>query len=74
MEIFSERLRLLRKQRNLTQEKVAEGSKIPYRGYRGYETNENNPGLENLIAIADFFNVTLDYLVGRADEPERHKN
>jgi len=71
MKIFSERLRFLRKQRNLTQEKTAEFVKLSSRNYRAYEINEVNPNLENLIAIADFFNVTLDYLVGRSDEPER---
>jgi len=71
MEIFSERLKLLRKQRNLTQEKTADNLKLSHRGYRAYEINESSPSLENAMIIADFFNVTIDYLVGRSDEPER---
>jgi len=71
MKIFSERLRLLRKQKGFTQEKMAEIIKLTPRNFRAYELNEANPNLENLVAIADFFNVTIDYLVGRSDEPER---
>ena len=71
MKIFIERLKYLRKQRNLTQEQMAENIKISLRGYRNYETGEKKPIVENLIAIADFFDVSLDYLVGRSDIQER---
>jgi transcriptional regulator with XRE-family HTH domain len=37
-----------------------------------YETNERDPGLRALIKLADYFNVSLDYLVGRSDDPARH--
>lgn len=38
---------------------------------KGLSTGQRNPGVDNLIAIADFFDVSLDYLVGRSDVKER---
>ena len=38
------------------------------RTYRHYETGDREPKMATLIALADYFGVTLDYLVGRTDE------
>lgn len=38
-----------------------------------YETGEREPGIEELIKIADFFNISVDYLLGRTDDPRLHK-
>ena len=35
-----------------------------------YETGEREPGIAELIRIADYFGVSIDYLVGRSDKPE----
>ena len=35
-----------------------------------YRTEKNSPSAENLIKIADYFNISIDYLVGRTDAPE----
>lgn len=65
---LSERLRTLRKERNLTQLLAAEGMDIPFSTYRRYEKNEREPTASVLVQMADFYHVSLDYLVGRSEE------
>lgn len=65
---LSERLFSLRKERNLTQENAAKELGIALRSYCRYEKNEREPTVSVLVQIADFYNVTLDYLAGRSDE------
>ena len=55
----------IRKNQNLTQTKVANDLNIPIGTYNNYEKNRNYPGLEMLITLADYFDVSLDYLCGR---------
>ncbi len=62
---FSERLKYLRKKHNLKQSDLSETLKINNRIYQYYEDNEKQPTLDILINIADYFNVSLDYLTGR---------
>lgn len=63
-----ERLRLLRKEQNLPQEKTAAEIGVGFSTYRRYETGERVPDADVLVRIADFYGVTLDYLVGRSEE------
>ena len=72
MIIFSERLRELRKARNLTQRQVFEAVGMSERGYQNHELAEREPNLTSLIKLADFFDVSIDYLVGRSDKPKRY--
>lgn len=65
---LSERLHELRKERKLTQEDAAKEMEIALRSYRRYETGERIPDAEVLVRVADFYGVTLDYLVGRSEE------
>ena len=65
------RLDELKVSRKLLQKQVAEGSGIPLRTYRRYENGEREPSASTLVALSDFFNVSLDYLVGRSDNPAR---
>ena len=67
---FSERLKELRKKRRLYQRELAELLGISIRGYQCYETGEHEPGVKKLIALADYYNVSIDYLVGRTDVPD----
>ena len=64
---FGFRLKSIRKSKNLTQKEVAESIKITERSYQRYEANEQKPTHERLVIIADFFDVSLDYLLGRKD-------
>ena len=63
-----ERLRQLRSEKNETQVQVAEALGIQGRHYQRFELGENLPGFANLIALADHFDVTLDYLMCRTDQ------
>lgn len=69
---FSERILYLRKSRNLTQKQVYEAVGMSALGYQRYEYGEREPAYQKLIALADFFDVSLDYLVGRSDDPKRY--
>ena len=67
---FSERLADLRKSRNLTQKQVYEAVEMSMVGYQRYEYGTREPAFQKLIALADYFDVSIDYLVGRTDNPE----
>lgn len=41
-------------------------------GYQRYEYGQREPAHQKLISVADFFDVSIDYLVGRSDDPTRH--
>lgn len=69
---FQERLINLRKSRNLTQKEIAETIGMSVLGYQRYEYGTREPAYRMLIALADYFDVSLDYLVGRSDDPQRH--
>ena len=69
---FSERLIELRKSRGLTQKQVYEAINMSSIGYQRYEYGDREPAYQKLIALADYFDVSLDYLVGRSDDPQRH--
>ena len=62
---FSENLRQLREKQGLKQKELAEELEISLRAYQYYERNEREPQLSTLIRIADYFDVSLDELVGR---------
>lgn len=62
------RIRSLREKACKTQKEVANGVGISEREYGHYETGYRLPKIETLIKLADYFNVTIDYLVGRSDE------
>ena len=60
-----ERLCELRKERNVLQQTVAEAVGVSRQAYGLYETGKREPDLETLSKIADYFGVTVDYLLGR---------
>ena len=55
----------LRKEKNATKEDLAAHLGITVRAYRYYEEGKRYPDFQGLIALADYFGVTLDDLVGR---------
>ena len=64
---FNERIKLLRKERNLTQEQLAEEAGLSKSSISMYENGNRVPELETFESLADFFNVDLDYLKGKSD-------
>lgn len=69
MQILSNRLKELREGRRIYQRELAEILGMSFRGYQNYETGQSEPKLATLIAIADYYQVSIDYLVGRTDVP-----
>ena len=69
---FSERLKMLRTAHNVTQKSVADAVGMSELGYQRYEYGTREPAYKYLIALADYFDVSIDYLVGRSDDPRRH--
>ena len=67
MEYF-ERMKELRGECGETQAEVAEAVGMTTRQYQRYEAGSQKPGLDYLMALADHFDVSLDYLTGRKDE------
>ena len=63
-----ERIKNLREDRDLKQETLAEMLGVRQTTYSKYELGKINVPVEMLIKLADFYGVTLDYLVGRSDE------
>lgn len=64
------RLKELRLSKNITQQRLAFELHINQNTISRYETGVREPGITELIAIADYFHVSIDYLVGRTDNPE----
>jgi len=62
------RLKVLRIEFELTQSDVAQKVGLSTTGYGNIETGKSIPSLETLIKLADLFNVSLDYLIGRSEE------
>ena len=70
--MFSEKIRQLRKARHLTQVEVAKEVGLSARGYQDLELGAK-PGFDNLLHIADFFDVSVDWLMDRTDNPQAHR-
>ena len=67
-EILAGGLKQCRKERGFTQREVAIYCDITEKAYQNYELMTREPRLDVLIKIADVFDVSLDYLVGRTDK------
>lgn len=63
--VFASKLREVRIRRALTQQSVAEAINVSLRAYQFYEQGTREPSLDALIRLADFLNVSVDYLLGR---------
>lgn len=71
---FAAHLKALRQSRNITQKQLAEAIHGSERGIQNYEMGVRKPTYEMLIAIADYFDVSTDFLLGRTDNPNSHKS
>lgn len=71
------RLRDLREDKDLKQKDIADFLNISQRGYSHYETGNNDIPTEILIKLADFYETSVDYLLGRTNNKnkrEKQKN
>ena len=67
------RIRDLREDHDYTQTELAEYLHISQAAYSHYETGDRSVPLEVLIQIARFYNVSIDYLLGETDNPNRYE-
>ena len=69
-EILAERLKQCRKEQGFTQREVAIYCDITEKTYQNYELMTREPKVEILLKIADVFEVSLDYLLGRTEKKQ----
>lgn len=67
---IAERIKQLRISQGMTQKQLADVLKVSEVSLQRFEYGSARPSLDTLIALADYFNVSLDYLVGRSDNPK----
>lgn len=63
------RLRELRNQANKTQMEVAQYLGVSRQCYNNYELNNREPNKDTLLKLAEYFDVSVDYLLGKEDNP-----
>ena len=71
--IFSERIASLRKQKGITQQALAESVGLKKQAINMIENSQRACSIEILCALADYFDVSTDYLVGRTNKPDLNK-
>jgi len=73
MSNFSDRLKELRKSKGVYQKDIATLLNLKERSYRFYEAGKVDPPTSKTVLLADYFDVSVDYLVGRTDNPAVNK-
>ena len=68
---YADRIVFLRKSRQMTQKQVAAAVGLSTNGFQSYERRTRKPAYDVLLSLADYFNVSIDYLVGRSNNPTR---
>ena len=64
---YNERIRTIREDTDLTQQKVADLLHIGQRTYADYESGKTRIPVDNLMLLAKFYNVSMDYITGASD-------
>lgn len=67
------RIRDLREDSDLNQTQIAKMLGMSQTGYSKYETGENDVPTSILIKLANFYNTSIDYILGQTDNPKRNK-
>ena len=67
------RLKQIRKAKGISQLKLAMDLNTNQNTISRYETEEREPGIRELISLADYFNVSVDYLLERTDNPKLYQ-
>lgn len=70
--MFKERLNQTRKSKSITAQELANHLGIHIRAYRKYESGDTTPPIENLVKIADYLDVSTDFLLCRDDFLQSH--
>lgn len=70
---FSERLKELRSSKGLTMQQLGKEIGSTKGTISNLENGNKKPSLDMLIKLADYFNISIDYLVGRTDDPFLHQ-
>lgn len=70
-QLFCQRLRSLRQNRGLTVEQLGKEFDVSKQTVSRWELGDRLPPLDVATSLADYFDVSLDYLAGRSDKPER---
>ena len=70
--MFADKIRVLRKEKKLTQAEVAKEVGLSARGYQDLELGAK-PRYDALLHIADFYDESVDWLMGRTDNPHAHR-
>ena len=71
--IFNERIKLLRREHRLTQAQVARAGGMVVRAYQRLENEVGKPHYTSLLELAGYFQVAVDWLMGRTDDRELHQ-
>lgn len=69
-QLFQDRLRRLRAEKGMSQRQMAEHFGMTKSNYQNYEAGRGLPSLSMFDGLADFFDVSIDYLFGRSDVPQ----
>lgn len=72
--MLSERLKYLRREKKLSQAALAEAIGVGQSSIASYERDERKPSYEVLCLLADYFDVSTDYLLGRTDVPHMYSH
>jgi transcriptional regulator with XRE-family HTH domain len=67
MDSLGDRLKMLRTEKRMTQYELAKELNMARSTYAQYEVNRRQPEIDTLKKLADYFNVTTDYLLGRTE-------
>lgn len=65
--VFNERLKILREEQGMTQEQTANAIGMPLRSYHRLESDGPKTNYDTLLKIADYYDVSVDWLMGRTD-------
>ena len=72
--IFAVRLHLLRTQANISQKSLGDSVGVSYHAISKIENKQRAASIEIIYALAEYFNVSIDYLTGRTDKPDMFNN
>lgn len=64
---YNERIRAIREDNSLTQQKIADLLHIGQRTYADYESGKTRIPVDSLLVLAKFYNVSMDYITGASD-------